>query len=76
MPLADFSALPVLGLMGIGVLTAVVGHATRRRELQAFGIGCLFAGTVLMVVLGYLDFQDGGIEGDPRKPNDPRVPNF
>jgi hypothetical protein len=60
--------------MGLGVLVAIVGHATRRRDLQAIGIGCLFVGTALMVVLGYLDFQGDGL--DPRKVNDPQTPNF
>lgn len=76
MPLADSAipAAPVLGLMAMGVVVAVLGHATRDKRLQALGIGLLFLATFLMVLLGYLSYEAG--DTDPRKPNDPREPNL
>ena len=71
---SEIPAAPVVGLMAMGDVVAVIGHATRDKKLQAAGIGLLFLATVLMVVLGYLAYQ--GDEVDPRKPNDPREPNF
>jgi len=75
-PLAasDIPAAPVVGLMALGVVVAVIGHGTRDKRLQAMGIGLLFLATALMVVLGYVAYT--GDEVDPRKPNDPRTPDF
>ena len=76
MPLAasEIPAAPVVGLMAMGVVVAVVGHATRDKRVQAVGIGLLFVATFLMVLLGYLAYQ--GDEADPRELNDPREPSF
>ncbi len=60
--------------MVMGVVVAVVGHATKDRRLQGLGIGLLFLATLLMVVLGYLAYQ--GDQADPRPANDPRTPDF
>ena len=76
MPLADseIPAAPVLGLMAMGVVVAIVGHATRDRRVQAIGMSMLFLATFLMVLLGYLSYESGDV--DPRKPDNPREPNL
>jgi len=71
---SDIPAAPVVGLMAMGVVVAVVGHATRDRRVQAVGIGLLFLATALMVVLGYVAYR--GDEVDPRELKDPREPGF
>ncbi len=76
MPLAasQIPAAPVVGLMAMGVVVAIVGHATRDKRVQAAGIGLLFLATVLMVALGYVAYV--GDEVDPRDMRDPREPAF
>ena len=57
-------AAPVIGLMAIGVVIALVGHATRSRGTVATGLAILFLATAGMVVGGFAAFQGG--DTDPR----------
>jgi uncharacterized membrane protein (GlpM family) len=76
-PLAatDIPAAPVLVFMGLGVLVAIVGHASRSRTLIVTGLMMLFLATAAMVAGAYVAYQEDPQE-DPRPSNDPRVPNF
>jgi hypothetical protein len=49
LPLADFSASagPFAGLMLIGFLIGIVGHATKSKTLVALGIALIFLATVI-----------------------------
>ena len=57
-------AAPVLGLMALGVIIAIVGHATRSRGAVATGLALLFLATAGMVLGGFAAFHGG--ENDPR----------
>ena len=57
-------AAPVIGLMAIGVLIALVGHATRSRGTVVTGLAILFLATAGMVVGGFAAFHGG--DTDPR----------
>ena len=73
MPLAasEIPAAPVIALMGLGVLIALVGHATKIRGAVALGLAILFVATAGMIVGGFAAYQDD--PGDPRK-SDPAYP--
>ena len=62
--MSDFSATPVAVLIGLGVLIAVVGHLAGSRRTVVVGIVVLFVATALLMVGGYLAFQDDPV--DPR----------
>ena len=66
---SNIPAAPVVGLMAIGVIIAIIGHATRSRGTVATGIAILFIATAGMVVGGFAAFEGG--ENDPR----PSCPN-
>jgi hypothetical protein len=70
-PLAavNIPAAPVVALMAIGVIVAVLGHATRSRGTVATGLAILFLATAGMVVGGFAAYNGG--ENDPR----PGCPN-
>ena len=57
-------AAPVIGLMAIGVVIALVGHATRSRGTVATGLAILFLATAGMVVGGFAAYHGG--DTDPR----------
>lgn len=61
---SDLSATPVALLIGFGVLVAIVGHLAGSRRTVVVGIAILFVATALLMVGGYLAFQDD--------PSDPR----
>jgi hypothetical protein len=61
------TALPaglVVALIVLGALVAVGGHIARSRGTVVAGIAILFAGSVLMIVGGYLAYRDDPV--DPR----------
>ena len=61
---SDLSATPVALLIGFGVCVGIVGHLAGSRRTVAVGIAILFIATALLLVGGYLAFQDD--PGDPR----------
>ena len=61
---SDLSATPVAVLMALGVLVGIVGHLAGSRRTVVVGIAILFIATVLLMVGGYLAFDDD--------PTDPR----
>jgi hypothetical protein len=61
---SDLSATPVALLIGFGVFVAIVGHLAGSRRTVAVGIAILFAATALLLLGGYLAFQDD--PADPR----------
>lgn len=61
---SDLSATPVALLMALGVVIGIVGHLAGSRRTVVVGIAVLFVATVLLMVGGYLAFQDD--------PSDPR----
>ena len=61
---SDIPAAPVLAVMGLGVLIAIAGHATRFKSLVALGIALIFLATAGMVVGGFAAFQEDS--SDPR----------
>ncbi len=66
----DLPAAPVVGLMALGVVMAVVGHAGKDRRVVIVGLGLLFLATLLLFVVGYFAFNAGDL--DPRTPANPR----
>jgi hypothetical protein len=68
---SDIPAAPILGLMAIGVLIAIVGHAVRSRGTVVTGLAILFLATAGMVVGGFAAFNQDS--SDPRK-SDPAYP--
>ena len=65
-PLAasDLSATPVALLIGLGVVIAIVGHLAGSRRTVVVGLAVLFVATALLMIGGYLAFEDD--------PSDPR----
>ena len=61
---SDLSAAPVALLIGFGVLVAIAGHLAGSRRTVVVGIAILFAATALLLIGGYLAFQDDPV--DPR----------
>ena len=61
---SDLSATPVALLIALGVVIGVVGHLAGSRRTVAVGIAVLFIATALLMVGGYLAFQDDPV--DPR----------
>ena len=61
---SDLSATPVALLIGFGVLVGIIGHLAGSRRTVVVGIALLFIATALLMVGGYLAFQDD--PGDPR----------
>ena len=76
MPLAatEIPAAPVVILMALGVIVAIVGHASRSRGMVIAGLMILLLATAGMMVGGYVAYQ--GDEPDPRETRDPRDPTF
>ena len=60
----EIPAAPVLVFMGLGVLVAIVGHASKSRTLILTGLMMLFLATAAMFVGAYAAFQND--EKDPR----------
>ncbi len=58
------SATPVALLIALGVLVALVGHLAGSRRTVGVGIAILFVATALLLVGGYLAYQDDAV--DPR----------
>jgi hypothetical protein len=67
---SDLSAKPVALLIGFGVLVGIVGHLAGSRRTVVVGIAILFVATALLMVGGYLAFEDD--PGDPRPCDAPR----
>ena len=67
-------AAPVLIFMGLGVIIAIFGHASKSRGLVIAGITILFMATVAMVVGAYIAYEGG--ESDLRPERDPKDPTF
>ena len=61
---SDASATPVALLISFGVLVALVGHLAGSRRTVGVGIAILFVATALLIVGGYIAYQDNGV--DPR----------
>ena len=61
---SDLSAAPVAALIASGAIIGIAGHLTGSRRTVVAGIAILFVATALLIVGGYLAFQDG--------PSDPR----
>jgi hypothetical protein len=61
---SDISATPVALLIGFGAVVGIAGHLAGSRRTVAVGIAILFIATLLLLVGGYLAFQDD--------PTDPR----
>ena len=61
---SDLSATPVALLIGFGVLVGIVGHIAGSRRTVVVGIAILFVATALLMVGGWIAFQDD--------PSDPR----
>ena len=61
---SDLSATPVALLIGFGVLVGVVGHLAGSRRTVVVGIAILFIATALLLVGGYMAYQDDAV--DPR----------
>lgn len=61
---SDISATPVVVLMALAVLVTLAGHLAGSRRTVVVGIALLFIATALLMVGGYLAFQDD--------PSDPR----
>jgi ABC-type Na+ efflux pump permease subunit len=55
---------PVAVLIALGALVAIGGHLAGSRRTVVTGIAVLFAGSVLMIVGGYLAYRDDPV--DPR----------
>ena len=72
--IADVPAAPVIGLMTLGVVVAVVGHAGKNSRVVAFGLIVLFAATALMIIGAFAAYQ--GDESDPRPEKPPSSPGF
>ena len=68
---SEIPAAPVLALMAVGVVIAMIGHASNSRPTVATGLAILFLATAGMVVGGFAAFNDD--PGDPRK-SDPAYP--
>ena len=67
---SDLSATPVALLIGFGVLVGIVGHLAGSRRTVVVGIAILFVATALLLVGGYIAYQDD--PGDPRPCDAPR----
>jgi hypothetical protein len=65
---SDIPAAPILGVMAIGVIIAIVGHAVRSRACVATGLAILFLATGGMVIGGFAAFHQDS--GDPREQPD------
>jgi len=61
---SDLSATPVALLIGFGVLVGLVGHLAGSRRTVVVGIAILFVATALLLVGGYIAYQDDA--RDPR----------
>ena len=68
---SEIPAAPVLALMAVGVVIAMIGHASNSRATVATGLAILFLATAGMVIGGFAAFNDD--PGDPRK-DDPAYP--
>ena len=67
---SDLSATPVALLIGAGAIVALVGHLAGSRRTVVAGLAILFVATALLLVAGYLAFDDGVT--DPRPCDAPR----
>ncbi len=67
-------AAPVLIFMAIGVLLALVGHASKSRGTTVAGLFILFMATAAMLVGGFFAYQQE--ETDPRDEKPPSQPSF
>jgi hypothetical protein len=61
---SDLSATPVALLIGFGVVVGLVGHLAGSRRTVMVGIAILFIATALLLVGGYIAYQDDAV--DPR----------
>ena len=61
---SDLSATPVALLIGFGVFIGLVGHLAGSRRTVVVGIAVLFIATALLLVGGYMAYQDDPV--DPR----------
>ena len=61
---SELSATPVAVLIALGVVIGVTGHLAGSRRTVAVGIAVLFIATALLMIGGYLAFQDDPV--DPR----------
>lgn len=67
---SDLSATPVALLIAFGVLVGIVGHVAGSRRTVVVGIAILFVATALLMVGGYIAYNDD--PGDPRPCDAPR----
>lgn len=67
-------AAPVVGVMALGVLLAIAGHATKLKGLVAFGLILLFLATAGVLIGGFAAYH--GDETDPRPAKPTGEPGF
>lgn len=61
---SGLSATPVALLIGLGALVMLVGHLAGSRRTVIVGLAILFVATLLLLIGGYIAYQDGVT--DPR----------
>ena len=62
--ISSVPAAPIIGLMALGVIIAIVGHAVGSRGTVVTGLAILFLATAGMVAGGFAAFHGG--DTDPR----------
>lgn len=71
---SDVPAAPIVGVMTLGVVLAIVGHAAKDNRIVAVGLAVLFIATAMMVLGAFVAYQDD--PGDPRPRKSPSSPGF
>src|SRR4051812_50064131 len=67
---SDIPAAPVLAVMGLGVLIAIGGHATKIKGAGGLGIALIFLATAGMVVGGVAPVPPGSPHPPPKRPDE------
>ena len=70
----EIPAAPVLIFMALGVLVAIVGHASKSRGTTILGLFMLFLATAAMVVGAWVAYNQD--DPDPRDEKPPSQPSF
>ncbi len=63
---SDVSAVPVLVLMGAGVLIGIIGHLAGSRGTVVVGLAVLFVATALMIIGASSAYNDDRTDPRPR----------
>lgn len=72
---SDIPAAPVIGVMAMGVVIAIVGHASKSYKVVGVGLAILFIATALMFVIGFAAYHQDP-NSDPRPQKDPNAAGF